>query len=248
MRKCLFLFSSLLVPLILNAQFEQKASINLSIGSFKTFGYEMGEFDYDPLQMPHYKPGIMAEAGIQYNISRHFSVMANVGMMYSGSWSYLIGEYDYLHYIITDPLTEEVLAEGYNELNFFNFDIGIYPKYYLFAGKKWTPYFFAGVNINFTHANFTDNWWKDANKLGVLPADDTGPYDPFLENNAGIGLVPGIGIEYGPTDKFAFYLSAGYYLIPLNEKNFKSEYVIENFNAFFLQAGIRFSFIKSKNL
>jgi hypothetical protein len=238
----------ILSPILLNAQFEQKVSINFSVGGFKTIGYEMGEYEYDPLQMPHYRPGIIAEAGFQYNISRRISVMAAAGIMYSGSWSFMIGDYDYLHYTISDPETEDILAEGLNELNLFNFSIGVYPKYYLLPSKKWNPYIFAGLNINFTQANYTDNWWIDANDLDQLPPDDTGPYSPFLEKNTGIGFIPGIGIEYSRSDRFKLTFTSGYYLIELNEENFKNQYVIEDFNAFFLQIGVRLSFLKSKNL
>jgi len=238
----------LLSPILLNAQFEQKVSINFSVGGFKTFGYEMGEYEYDPLQMPHYKSGLIAEAGFQYNVNRHFSIMAATGIMYSGSWSFIIGEYDYLHYTIIDSITEQVLAEGINKLNFFNFSVGVFPKYYLLPSKKWNPYVFAGLSINYTHAKYTDNYWKDANDHNYLPPDDNGPYDPFLEKNTGVGFIPGIGIEYSRNDKFKLTLTSGYSLILLKEENFKNQYVIENFNAFFLQIGARLSFLKSKNL
>jgi hypothetical protein len=240
----LFLF----FPITTYAQFEQKVSVNFSAGIFKTFGYDMGEHDYDPLQMPHYRPGIDADAGIQYNISRRFSVMATAGIMYSGSWSFMIGDYDYLHYTITDPVSEETLAEGLNKLNLFNFQVGIYPKFYLLPSKKWNPYLFTGISINFTRSKYTDNYWKDADRLNSLPPDDTGPYDPFLEKNTGLGFVPGFGIEYSRSDRFRIYMSTGYYLILLHEVNFKSEYVTENFNAAFLQLGIRLAFLKSKDL
>ena len=242
----LLLFS--LSSLLSFAQFEQKASINFSIGSFKTFGYEMGEYDYDPLQMPHYRPGITVEAGFQYNINRRFSVIASAGIMYSGSWSYMIGDNDYLYYSIQDTITEEILAEGINKLNLFNFSIGVYPKYYLLPSKKWNPYIFAGLNFNFTSADYTDNWWVDANDLDQLSPDDTGPYSPFLEKNTGMGFIPGFGVEYSRNDKFKLTMAMGYFMIVLNEENFKSEYVTENFNAFFLQIGVRLSFLKSKNL
>ncbi|MCU0457402.1 MAG: outer membrane beta-barrel protein [Bacteroidales bacterium] len=240
----LFLFLSLLTF----SQFEQKVSINISAGMFKTFGYETGEGDYDPLQMPHYRPGPIAEAGIQYNINRRLSVMVSAGIMYSGSWSFMTGDYDYLHYTIFDPETEEPIAEGINKLNLFNLQAGIFPKFYLFPSKKWNPYLFAGISMNFTSAKYTNNWWKDADRLGVLGPDDEVPYDPFLEKNNGLGFIPGLGVEYGQTDRLRIYMSTGYYLIALNEKNFKNELVIENFNAFFIQLGVRLAFLKSKDL
>ena len=236
-----------LSPLLLNAQFEQKASINFSAGGFKTFGYDMGEYEYDPLQMPHYRPGIMADAGFQFNISRRFSVMISAGIIYSGSWSFMIGDHDYLHYTITDSITEETLAEGMNKLNLFNISIGVCPKYYLLPSKKWNPYIFAGLSINSTHAKYTNNWYQDADKVNYLSPDDT-PYNPFLEKNTGLGFTPGIGLEYSISDKLKLTFASGYYLILLNEDNFPNLYVTENFNAFFLQAGVRLSFLKTKDL
>jgi hypothetical protein len=248
MKKKGFVILFLILPLITFAQFEQKVSINISAGMFKTFGYDMGEFEYDPLQMPHYKPGILIDAGIQYNINRRFSIMATTGIMYSGGWSFKIGDYDYLHYAITDSITEETLAEGINKLNFFNFHVGIFPKFYLLPSKKWNPYIFAGVSINYTSAKYTNNYWEDANREGYLPPDDSGPYDPFLEKNTGLGFIPGLGLEYSRSDRFRIYMATGYSMIFLQEQNFKSVYVTENFNAFFVQVGLRFAFLKSKDL
>jgi len=248
MKKKGLLLLFLILPLLTYAQFEQKVSINISAGMFKTFGYDMGEFEYNPLQMPHYKPGILIDAGIQYNVSRRFSVMATAGIMYSGGWSFKMGDYDYLHYAISDSITEETLAEGVNKLNFFNFHVGVFPKLYLLPSKKWNPYIFAGVSINYSSAKYTDNYWEDAHRLNYLPPDDTGPYDPFLEKNTGLGFIPGVGLEYSSSDRFRIYMETGYSMIFLQEQNFKSEFVTENFNAFFLQAGLRFAFLKSKDL
>lgn len=250
MKKSLFLIFLLPVSILVRAQFEQKASINFAIGTFKTFGYELGEYDYDPLQMPHYRPGITADGGFQFNISRHFSLMAGIGIMYSGKWSYKMGDYDYLHYTIYDTIPDPyvLLAEGKNKLNLFNFDVGIYPKYYLFAVKKWNPYIFAGVSINFTSAKYTDNCWSDAKANNYLPPDDTGPYSPWLEKNTGIGFIPGIGIEHGSGGRITLDFSAGWNHIGLKEVNFKSQYVTENFNAFFLHAGLRLNFFMTKDL
>lgn len=244
--KILFLFFIFFFS-VLEAQFEQKMSINFSIGGFKTFGYDMGENEYDPLQMPHYKPGIMIDAGFQYNFSRRFSIMASTGIIYSGGWAFKIGDTDYLHYTITDSITEETLAEGTNKLNLFNFSVGIYPKFYLFPSKKWNPYIFAGLNFNSTHAKFTNNWYKDADKVDYLAPEDT-DYNPFLEKNTGLGCIPGIGIEYSISDKLKLTLASGYSLILLKGENFPNQLVTENFNAFFLQAGVRLSFLKTKNL
>lgn len=245
MKKGLVSILIILIPVLSTAQFEQKVSINLSAGIFKTFGKKLGQ--YDPMQMPNYKPGLVSNAGFQFNLNRRLSVITDFGILYAGGWSYSEGSNDdYLHYTVFDGAT--LVAEGMNYLNLFSFSIGITPKYYLLPDKKWNPYFFAGINLNFTSAKFTNNQWQDAYDHGVLPPDDTGPYDPFLEKNIGIGFDPGIGIEFAPNDKIGFYLSSGYYLILLKDENFKSQSLEENFNAFFFQLGVRFSFLKSKDL
>ena len=248
MKKSHLLLFVFLLPYLASAQFEQKISINLSAGMFKTFGKKtQGEYN-DPLQMPNYKMGLGSNLGLQFNLNRHLSLVTDFGIMYSPGWSYRVGSNDnYLHYTIFDSL-ETYYGEGTNYLNLLSLNIGITPKYYLFADKKWKPYFFAGVNINFTSAKFTNNQWQAAHDFGILSSNDTGPYNNFLERNVGLGFSPGIGVEFEPNDKLAFFLSSGYYMIMMNKKNFKSEYLKENFNALFLQVGVRFSFLKSKDL
>jgi opacity protein-like surface antigen len=247
MKKYLLLFLLVFITSRVYPQFEQKVSLNFSLGGFKTVGKAIG--GYDPMQMPHYKPGIMAGAGLQYNLNRHFSVNFDISVMYSANWYYNPnGDNNFLHYtIITDTVTNEILAEGENKLNLFNLGIGIVPKYYLFATKKWNPYLFAGINLNFTHATFTNNSWKDFVRLGLNQPGDT-PYNPYLEKNTGIGFLPGIGLDFNPSEKFSFFLEGGYSLILLNTKNFKETWAVENLNALIFWTGIRFSFLKSKNL
>jgi hypothetical protein len=246
MKNKIFLLFLLLIPLSSFAQFEQKVSVNFSSGVFKTFGKELGE--YDPMQMPNFKTGLSVNGGIQFNLNRRFSLLADLGYMYSGKWGYYGTDgVNYMHYTINDT-TENLLEEGYNELKFSNISTGIKPIYYILPGKKLNPYIFAGLTINFTHSVYTNNQWKDAEKVGALPPDDTGPYNPYLEKNIGIGLNPGIGLEYSANDKMGFYLLTGYYFILLKDENFKSPALEENFNAYVIQAGLRFSFLKSKDL
>jgi opacity protein-like surface antigen len=247
MKKYLLLLLLILVTFRVYPQFEQKVSLNFSLGGFKTFGKAMGE--YDPMQMPHYKPGISAGAGLQYNLNRHFSVNVDISVMYSASWYYNpTGDNNYLHYtIVIDTITNEIVAEGENKLNLLNLSIGVVPKFYLFAVKKWNPYLFAGINLNFTHATYTNNLWNDMESLGLNQPGDS-PYNPYLEKNTGIGFLPGIGLDFNPSEKFSFFLEGGYSLILMKDENFKSPYAVENINAVIFRTGIRFSFLKSKNL
>jgi opacity protein-like surface antigen len=246
MKNKLFFLFLLLIPLTSRAQFEQKVSVNFGAGVFKTFGKALGK--YDPMQMPNFKTGLSLEGGIQFNLNRRLSLMADIGYMNSASWAYYWTDgVNDTHYTVYDTL-ENLLAEGYNDLSLSNLSIGLMPKLYILPGKKLNPYLFAGLNFNFTHSVYTNNTWKDADRLGILPPDDTGPYNPYLEKNVGIGFNPGFGLEYNPNDKICFYISAGYYFIKLKNENFKSPDLEENFNAYVIHAGLRYSFLKSKDL
>jgi opacity protein-like surface antigen len=246
----------LLMPLLLNAQFEQKMSFSLSAGAFKTIGaktytpeWASEPDEWEPYQMPNYRPGIQINGAIQLNINRHFSLGLDVGYMHAGSWFYNAYEgVNYLHYEVYDTIADELLADGVNELNFTNISIGLVPRYYFHPWEKFSLFLFAGLNINFTSAEYEDNEWKADKEFGMLDPDDTGPYDPYLEENTGLGVISGFGAEYDLNDNIGFYLSAGYQFIMLDEKNFKMSEQVENFQALNLQAGIRFSFLKSKKL
>lgn len=256
MKKLIVITGILLFPLSLNAQFEQKVSFNISAGIFKSIGtktytpqWASSGDEYEPFQMPSYRPGVYINGAFQFNINRHLSLEASIGYMYSSSWFYDMYENtNYLYYSVYDTINDILLAEGENELNFSNLSVGLAPKYYLFPGKKFNPYLFVGININFTKAEYTDNNWQALKDLDMLDPDDTGPDNPFLEKNTGIGLNPGLGVEYSLNDKIGFFLSAGYYFILLDKSNFKTPEQVENFNSLFFQAGIRFSFLKSKEL
>ncbi len=247
MKNKFWFFFLLVFPSLSQAQFEQKVSLNFATGIFKTFGKKVGE--YEPMQMPNYGVGFSAIGGLQFKINERFSLSAEFGFMSSHSWYYSEGDnFNYLYWSINDSITDELIEEGEDYLDITNYSIGIKPKYYLLHDKKWIPYFYAGVNINWTSAWFENNLWPALNKWNMLDPDDTGPYNGNLEKNFGIGFNPGLGVEYSLNDKFIFYLSSGYYFIILNKDNFKSPSREENFNAFVLQAGLRFNFIKSKDL
>jgi opacity protein-like surface antigen len=256
MKKLTITTGILLVSLLLNAQFEQKMSLSLSAGVFKTVGtktftpqWATGSEDFETYQMPNYRPGISVNGVLQLNISRHFSLGLDAGYMHSGSWFYKTPEGDnLLHYSMCDTITDEILAEGENELNLTNISIGLIPKYYFYPRENLSLFLFAGLNINFTKAEYQDNEWQDSKKLGLLDPDDTGPWDPYLENNTGLGASTGFGAEYDLSDNIGFYFSAGYQFISLDEKNFKTADQAENFHTLNFQAGIRLSFLKSKKL
>jgi hypothetical protein len=247
MKKGLLIFIIYLITFQVNAQFEQKISINVASGIFKTFGKKLGQ--YDPMQMPNYRMGFSANGGLQFKISERFSLSADFGIMISQKWSYKAegSDNNYLYWSFTDETTG-ISYEGEAYMDIYNYSLGIKPKFYLSPGNKLNPYLFAGVNINWTRAWFEDTQWTLRNELNYFPG---GYYDPsrdFLEENFGIGFNPGFGVEYSPNDRIHLYLEPGYYFIMLNKKSFMSPERVENFNAFILTAGLRYFFIKSKDL
>ena len=247
MKRKLSVLILLVLPWLLSAQFEQKASINLSIGLFKTIGDKT--IDPLPKQMPWYKPGISAQGGMQFNINSRFSLLAEIGIMYSPRWYCVIDEYNWLSYEVwQDTIT--MLSSGLNKMSLLNISLGITPKLYLIPQSKFSPYIFAGISLNYTKAPFEDNYWKDYVAYGLSEPGDE-PYWTYLQKNFGIGINPGIGIEYAPGDKMAFYFSSGCHFVFINPENYpydNREDIKGNLYSFHAEAGIRFSFIKSKDL
>jgi hypothetical protein len=249
MKKLYFLFLVLIFPWLCNAQFEQKLSLNIGSGIFKTLGKKFNSGNI--FQMANYKLGIAENLGVQFNINRRFSLLAEAGYLYSGKWDYG----NELHFSFEDPMNLGTsMAEGYNDLKFSNISLGVKPKYFLRPGEKWNLFIFLGLYLNFTRADFSDNYWAvgkslyDQGKLPNFLNDNPLPYDPWLEKNTNIGFNPGTGLEYNLSDKVGFSVSAGYYFMLLNKNNFKNDKIIENFNAILIQAAIRFNFLKSKKL
>jgi hypothetical protein len=241
------MFIFIIVPLILSAQFEQKASLNFSLGVFKT----LGDKTIDPLprQMPWYKPGISAEGGIQFNINSRFSLLTELGIMYSPKWYCNVDDYNWMTYEVWQDTTK-MLSSGLNEMSLLNLSLSITPKLYLIPEGKVKPFLFAGLSINYTKAPYEDNSWKDFVAFGLNEPGDE-PYWTYLQKNFGIGINPGIEIEYAPGDKMAFFFSSGCYFVFINPENYpydNREDIKGNLNAFHAEAGIRFSFLKSKDL
>lgn len=241
------LFSLLFIPFITTAQYEQKVTINLAAGTFKTLGKKVDESG--PTLFPNYEMGLSANGGIQFRINERISLSVDIGIMLSQRWSYFEGsDKNYLYWSIHDTTTNDLIDEGENYLDIINYSFGLTPKYYLRPGKKWNPYFYAGINLNLTSTYFEDEEWKELDKLNLLPPDDTGPKNDILENNFGLGLNPGFGIEFTPGDKVHLYLTTGYYFIPLKKDNFTNPLREEHFHAFIIQFGSRINFIKTRDL
>jgi opacity protein-like surface antigen len=248
MKKRGLIVAFFILSLAVSAQFEQKASINFSIGTFKTSGDKT--MDPVPKQMPWYKPGISGEAGVQFNISSKFSLLAEIGIMYSSKWYCVIDDYNWLMYEVWQD-TVTMLSSGLNEMSLLNFSLSVKPKLYLIPQNKFRPFLYAGLSINYTKAPFKDHYWEDCIDFGLNDPGDDSPW-PYLQKNFGFGINPGIGIEYSPNDKVAFWFASGFNIIFINENNFpydsRENNVDGNLGAFHAEAGLRFSFLKSKDL
>ena len=250
MKKILVVVSLVLIPFLADSQFEKNLSFDLSAGIFKTFGKKLAaEGGYNPMQMPNYKTGFSANTGIQFKISNRFFMSAGFGIMLTEKWFHKkeFSSDNWLSWSFNDTI-DGIYYAGENYLDIYNYSFNIRPKYYLMTEKKLNPYVFAGISINLTRANYEDTLWEKKNELDYLPVDDIGPSNDFLEKNNGIGFNPGIGLEYSHNNRMHFYFESCYYLVLLNKLNFVYSELSENFNAFVLQAGLRYYFIKSKEL
>ncbi|MGD0340701.1 MAG: outer membrane beta-barrel protein [Bacteroidales bacterium] len=249
MKKLSLLVISLIIPISAYSQFDKKFSLNLSPGIFKTFGKKLTDYT-GPLQFPNYKPGFAGDLGLQFKLGNHFSIVTEVGLMFTNGWNYKTQDKsDWLHWIIEDTTTHQVLSEGEDHFNMRNFSVCVKPKYYLLKDKKWNPYLFVGISLNWTKCKYEDNQWQAKKDLGVLPPDDPGPFNDYLHKNFGLGFNPGLGIEFSPKERFYFYAEVGYYSINLKDENFLAgPQWVENFNAIIFQAGMRFNFIRLKEL
>jgi len=260
--KVLMLILFVSFSLSASGQFEQKISLNLAGGIFKTFGsktyipdWASGPEDKEPHLMPHFETGWAVNGGVQFNINRHFSLLADIGFMRSGYWYYDPSDpndpeddYNYLYFeIYEDTIDYVVVASGEDELTLFNLNIGLTPKYYFLPGKKVNPFIFAGININYTNVNFTDRQYEAYEDLGRLDEYGESESAAWMEKSFGFGLYPGAGVEYNLNDNLGFFLHAGYYMVFLNKNEFQYAEEEENLQALKVQAGIRFSFWKSKD-
>jgi hypothetical protein len=251
----------ILVPTLASAQFERKVSVNLSGGLFKTFGpkeYEINENyneDVYPYLMPNFQIGWLLNSGFQYNYNRHFSFELNLGISRSGYWYYDMYDAEYDHYYcwecweICDEDTEETLASGEKYYTFFNTGIGITPKFYLLPSKKFNPYALFEFDINYTSIEFFDTEYDAYESLGRENEYGDSDSKMIMNNNFGVGIQAGIGVEYNLNDNLGFFAQTGYWLMFLKMEEFeepKKQY--ENSHAFKFHLGVRLSFLKAKEL
>lgn len=257
--KILLLSSLIFIPILIHAQFENKISINLSGGLFKTFGAKDYPDPYDneytyPYLMPNFQTGWTIIGGVQFNYSRKISFEVNIGIARSGFWYYEYydpwdGEYySWDCWEIYDEYTDEPIASGENYLTLFNFSVGFAPKYYFLPSKRFKPYAILEINLNYTTVKYIDAEYEEYAKLGREDELDESWTETWMDKSFGIGFSPCIGAEFTVNDNIGVFAQTGYWLILLNKNEFEYPEDEHNFHAFKFQLGVRMSFWKSKKL
>jgi len=223
MKKTRVLLKSLLIVFVLaftisttTAQFEQKFTLHGSFG----FAIPTGEQEFYsggdtyPYLFSNFSSGITVSGGVQYNINRRFSIAGNIGFLDHWGWEY-----------------KGIMID---EVQFWNLQIGIAPKFYLLASKKVNPYLFAEVNLNYTDV-FVE-----------------GSETTIDEGGAHLGYYPGLGVDFMVSDNFGVYLQGGYSIISIGANPYGgSPYNIvtnEDYKAFKIEVGVKISFLKSKTI
>jgi hypothetical protein len=77
------------------------------------------------------------------------------------------------------------------------------------------------------------------------------PDYPAMKNSTGLGINPGIGLEYRLNNQIGLSLTTGYYLVFIKQDKYPYDYrelIDGNLGAFQLRAGLRINFIKIKEL
>lgn len=261
MRLLFFSLVLFLTCIQLSGQFEQKLSLNLSAGVFNTIGpsnYLPEDAShneaYEPALMSNFKPGFSFSAGLQYNLSRHFSIEALFGMANSSSWYYDASEgnaepYNYLYYeILEDTINYVIQESGENELYLTTIHFGLAPRYYFRPGKKLNPYLLAGFNITYLDVHFQNYEYEALEELGREDEYEINPAEHWHDYSTDMGLYAGAGAEYVLGDNLGLFLQARYHFVFLNEYDFTEQPNYLNYNSLELHLGVRFSFLKSKDL
>ncbi len=245
----------------IHAQFEQKLSVNLSGGLFKTVGakyiipdWSTSGDDKEPALMPNFNAGFSFGGSFQVNINRHFSLETYMGIMISNGWYFDYSDpeqepFNYLYYeVYADTIDYLVAFSGENEMTLTNLVFGLAPKYYFLPGNKLNPFVFAGITYNLTHVNFINNEYEAYKEQGILDGLEGGDVNNWFSDHSGLGMSIGTGVEYGINDNIGLFVQAAYYFIPLKEEAFIYETKYADFHSINIHLGVRISFLKSKDL
>jgi hypothetical protein len=242
-RKLFFsVFALVLFTLTANAQFEEKMSVNIAIGTVAPTGdndYYWSEDDginfyegYEPYIFSNYSAGFSFSGGIQYNFNRRFSVEGRLNTFYLWDWSYDI---------VYDDGTTETLGDDF-ELGYWHLGLGIAPKYYLRPGKNINPYGFAELNVSFNDMFIT---YEDYDQYGNSIEEE--PFEIFSGEIA-FGTYFGLGIDLNIISNLGLFVQSGYYTTFLGSVMEENTGEFENFTAIRAEAGIKLNLFKSKQL
>ncbi|MFL5731483.1 MAG: outer membrane beta-barrel protein, partial [Cytophagaceae bacterium] len=191
---------------------------------------------------PNFKNGGQAGLGVQYNINPSLSVGLNAGTSVS------------IKYVDPLPLSSAVgsIGDDNYKSRFANFSIGTDFRYKFLAAKKFSPYVYGEVNVNFYSARVQPHYtYINQNK----------PYDPYDPNgidskytiarynarevsSVAMGVTGGVGFDLKISNTFVLFLQSGYN-IKFTQGN---ETMLKNLNFININTGLRFSLFKSKSL
>ena len=256
------------------AQFENKVTLNFSLGAIQPIGQK--EYIYQapngyytntwlmPYLFSNFKQGASFTGAVMFNLNRVFSVGVGVGVERIGNWEY-IDEYtangeriekNFLSWTITQE--DYILDEGVNELNMNNFSIGVFPRVNLAYGKRFNPYLFVEVTFNYTDINYVDKRRDSWIELGGSEQEYDDWYNsltsPSAYNNTpqrsfGVGLYPGLGFDINLSSNMGIFMHGGYSFISINKSDLEDANLEpENFHTAKVEVGLKFSFLRSKDI
>lgn len=228
----LFFVLILLFPFTVNAQYEQKLTLQAAIGTaFIVSNNGLKQhipdhyFGTDPFPDMHevteeiYGLGSTFNGGIQYNLSRKFSILGLI--MYDGY-----------------PTKSRYIKNGYEYLGLYvHLGVGVSGKYKFFSHKKFKPYLLAGFSLSYTLQQVDELIFNESlgGRERVREFKDS--------HNAVPSFVSGVGAEYDITDRFTMFLQLGNssYLTG-KESNIPSTQLI------YSVLGVNLNIFKSKSL
>lgn len=194
----LFFVLILLFPFTVNAQYEKKLTLQAAIGpAFIVSNNGLKQhipdhyFGYDPFPDMHevteeiYGLGTMFNGGIQYNLSRKFSILGLI--MFDGyptKSGYIKNDCEYIGLYV-------------------HVGVGVSGKYKFFSHKKFKPYILAGFGLSYTLQQ-VDEFIYNESLEGLLKVRE------FKDSHNTVpSFVLGVGAEYDITDRFAMFLQLG---------------------------------------
>lgn len=251
------LIISIIFPVNLKGQFEQKLSLNITAGYFNTVGWNGHEEnweDHGPSLMPNFVGGISVNAGLQYNFSRYFSIEYQAGYSFAPGWYFDASDeysesYNYLYYEIYDDATGTVLDKGENYMDMTNFHMAILPRYYFASGNRLNPFLYAGISLNYTDVYFENNEYEaslSANREDLY--EENNDLINWFDYQVGVGFMAGAGIEYFLNNHLGLFVVARYHLVPMKESSFVNNSYLAHYHDIGILLGARISFLKSKEL